>query len=71
MKHASLAERKLGFQIHAVVFVLTLAVLVVVNLLTGRPYWVLWVAPSWGVGLLMHGWFGLKPTTGTGSRDQP
>ncbi len=68
MKNATPAERKLGFQIHALVFVLTLAVLVVVNLLTGPPYWVLWVVLGWGVGLLMHGWFGLKPAIGKDSQ---
>ena len=38
MKDATSAQRKLGFQIHALVFVLGLAVLIAVNLLTGPPY---------------------------------
>ncbi len=67
MKNATPAQRKLGFQIHAVVFVLGLAVLIAVNLLTGPLYWVLWVILGWGVGLLMHGLFGLKtPAGGSG-----
>ena len=61
MKNATAAERKLGFQIHALAFVVTLALLVVVNLWTGPPYWVLWVVLAWSVGLLMHGLFGVKP----------
>lgn len=64
MKHASLSERKLGFRIHAIVFVLVMALLVVINLLTGSPYWVLWVLLGWGIGLLAHWWFVLGPGAG-------
>lgn len=59
MKNETPAERKLGFQIHALTYVIGLAAMIVINLLTGRPYWVLWVIPGWTVGLLMHGWFGV------------
>ncbi len=55
MKNASPGERRLGLQIHAVVFVLTLALLVAINVWTGPPYWVLWVVLGWGVGLVAHG----------------
>ena len=61
MKDASPAERKLGFQIHAFVFVVTLVLLVALNIWTGPPYWVAWVVGGWSVGLLSHWWFGLKP----------
>lgn len=61
MKNATAAQRKLGFQIHAVAFVLTLSLLVAINLWLGPPYWVIWVVLGWSVGLLMHGLFGLKP----------
>ncbi|MBC8037988.1 MAG: 2TM domain-containing protein [Rhizobiales bacterium] len=64
MKHASLSERKFGFRIHAIVFVLVMALLVVINLLTGSPYWVLWVLLGWGIGLLAHWWFVLGPGAG-------
>jgi len=60
MKHLSQAEKQLGLRIHAIVFALTMVVLVIVNLLTGAPYWVLWVLPSWGIGLLAHWWFGSR-----------
>ncbi len=56
MKNASPSEKKLGFRIHAIVFVLVIALLVVINVLTGSPYWVLWVLLGWGIGLLAH-WF--------------
>jgi hypothetical protein len=61
MKHAGPSERKLGFKIHAAVFVPAMVVLAIVNLATGAPYWVLWVLLAWGIGLLMHWWFVLGP----------
>lgn len=61
MKHISEPARKLGFNIHAIVFVLTMVVLAAINLSVGRPYWVLWVLLGWGIGLLMHWWFVLGP----------
>ena len=59
--HASAKGSRLGFQIHAVAFVLTMVLLVAINLWTGEPYWVLWVLPSWAVGLVAHWWFVLGP----------
>lgn len=61
MMHGSQSERRLGFQIHALVFVLTMVLLVVINLWTGKPYWVLWVLPGWGVGIIAHWWFVIGP----------
>jgi hypothetical protein len=43
-----------GFYIHLLVFALVVAVLAVVNLATGRPWWVLWVVLGWGIGVLVH-----------------
>jgi hypothetical protein len=65
MQHASLSERKRGFNIHALVFVLTLPVLAVINFLVGAPYWVVWVLLGWGIGLAAHWFFVLGP----GARD--
>ena len=61
MKHLSLSQRKLGFNIHALAFVPTMALLLVINLWTGSPYWILWVLLGWGIGLLAHWWFVLGP----------
>ncbi|MNL71198.1 hypothetical protein D3C87_1963170 [compost metagenome] len=61
MKHANPAARKYGFQIHAFVFVLTMVLLVVINLLTGPPWWALWSLFGWGIGLLSHWWFAAGP----------
>ena len=61
MKHMSKAEQNVGFRIHAIVFVPTIAVLFVINLLTGAPYWSLWVLLGWGIGLFCHWFFVLGP----------
>jgi hypothetical protein len=61
MKHLTQAEKKLGFRIHAMVFVPAIAVLLIINLLTGAPYWVQWVLLGWGVGLFAHWFFVLGP----------
>jgi hypothetical protein len=61
MKQGTLAEKKLGFRVHAITFVPTIALLLVINLWTGSPYWVLWVLLAWGIGLLSHWFFVLGP----------
>ncbi len=61
MKKLDLSERKRGFRIHLTVFVLKMALLSGINLLTGAPYWVLYVLVGWGIGVLAHGWFVLGP----------
>jgi len=58
MKHYTDAEMRLGFRIHAAAYAVLMLLLVVVNLLTGPPYWVVWVFPGWTVGLLCHWYFG-------------
>ena len=49
--------RKLrGFYIHLAQYVIIIAFLTVVNLMTSRHYyWVVWAALGWGVGILFHG----------------
>lgn len=61
LKSHSPYERKRGFQIHAIVFVLSMLLLLGINLWTGAPYWVAYVLPGWGIGLLAHWWFVLGP----------
>jgi len=43
-----------GFYIHLVVFVLVLALLTVIDYVTGSPWWVQWVFFGWGVGVVGH-----------------
>lgn len=57
MKTLDPARKKLGFQVHALVFVLAMLLQVAINLWTGPPYWALWVLVGWGIGLLSHWWF--------------
>lgn len=61
MKYASPSQKKLGFRIHAIVFVPVMVALLTINLLTGAPYWVQWVLLGWGIGLLSHWFFVLGP----------
>jgi hypothetical protein len=61
MKPLSPAGKKLGVQIHALVFVPAMLLQVAINLWTGPPYWALWVLLGWGIGLLSHWWFVLGP----------
>ena len=61
MKDVSLSQRKLGFNIHAFVFAVTMILLLAINLWKGPPYWILWVLLGWGIGLLAHWFFALGP----------
>jgi len=54
-------HKQLGFRIHAIVFILTIALLLAINALTGAPYWVQWVVLGWGIGLFSHWFFVLGP----------
>ena len=64
MKHATPSQKKLGFRIHAIVFVPGIATLLIINLLTGPPYWVQWVLLGWVIGLVSHWFFVLGPGAG-------
>jgi hypothetical protein len=61
MKNATLQQKKTGFRIHALAFVPSMVVMLIINLWIGPPYWVLWVLLGWGVGLLSHWFFVLGP----------
>ena len=41
---------------HTVAFAAVIALLLVVDLATGAPYWVHWVVLGWGAGLGLHYW---------------
>ncbi|UIY31479.1 2TM domain-containing protein (plasmid) [Neorhizobium galegae] len=62
MQNASQAERQLGLRIHAIAFVPSIIVLVVINLFAGASYWVLWVLLGWGSGFSRTGCpFAIRP----------
>jgi hypothetical protein len=55
-----------GFYLHLVVFVLVMAYLFIINLMTGGGWWVQWPFFGWGLALVIHaatvfglgGWLG-------------
>lgn len=61
MKHLDKAGQKLGFNIHAVAFVMSMIAMAIINISIGPPWWVIWPALSWSIGLLAHWWFVLGP----------
>lgn len=56
---ASSAAR--GLQIHAIIYVAVVALNIVINVMTGPPWWVQWVIVPWGIGLAAH-WFFTRTT---------
>ncbi len=56
-----IAGRKLGFFIHATVFVLVNAALIGLNLSTGRHAWSAFPLLGWGLGLAVHALTALGP----------
>ena len=59
MKTLSPEKKTLGLRIHAIVFSLSMLLLLIINLLTGKPYWTVWVLLDWGIGLLAH-WLAVR-----------
>jgi hypothetical protein len=49
------AQQKVGFQIHALVFVLAMIALAAIDYYTGGKVWVQWPLLGWGIGLVAHG----------------
>ncbi len=43
-----------GFYIHLAVFVPVLALLLAINVATGREWWVHWPLLGWGIGIVAH-----------------
>ena len=48
-------RRKLGFGIHALVYVLVNLGLFAINATTGEPHWARFPLMGWGLGLAIHG----------------
>jgi len=64
MRHADLSleararrrvARKIGFAIHAFVFIVVNTGLYLLNQFTGEPRWSHWPLMGWGLGLAIHG----------------
>jgi 2TM domain len=52
-------QKRIGLRIHAIVFASSMVLMLIINLLTGAPYWVVWVLLAWGVGILSH-WLAVR-----------
>lgn len=61
MKNLSRADQKLGFSIHAAAFVVGMIAMAIINVAIGPPWWIVWPALGWSIGLLAHWWFVLGP----------
>jgi uncharacterized membrane protein len=59
VEDVSVAQKRRGLRIHALAFVPSMLVLAITNLLTGEPYWIVWVLLAWGIGLLSH-WLAVR-----------
>jgi hypothetical protein len=51
-----------GFYAHLAVYAGVISLLAVINWSVGRPWWFVWPALGWGIGLALHGLsvFGLR-----------
>lgn len=55
-------KMKMGFAIHAAVYVIVNLGLFAIDRATGGPHWHLWPLAGWGLGLAIHGlatWYAL------------
>jgi 2TM domain len=60
--------RKIGFLVHATVFVLVNLGLFAINAATGEPHWARFPLMGWGLGLAIHGLVTLLGLQGDGLR---
>ena len=63
-------NQKMGFYIHATVFVLVNLGLAAINFATGGKSWHLWPLAGWGLGLAIHGFVTFASLNGEGLRDR-
>jgi len=62
--------RKMGFWIHALVYVCVNTGLWLVNAATGEPRWAWWPMLGWGIGLAVHGIVTFASLHGDGLRER-
>jgi steroid 5-alpha reductase family enzyme len=63
-------DTKMGFYIHALVFVLVNAFLYAINLYNGGHRWHGWPLFGWGIGLAIHGIVTYLSLNGDGVRER-
>jgi hypothetical protein len=59
MKNATPAQARAGLRVHKIVFASSMLLMLIINWLTGAPYWVIWVLLGWGVGIISH-WLAVR-----------
>ncbi len=62
-------DQKMGFYVHALVFVLVNIGLAVINYAAGGPRWHGWPLFGWGIGLAVHGIVTFLSLRGDGLRE--
>jgi 2TM domain len=63
-------KMKIGFYLHAAIYLLVNAALMAANLVTGGPRWHLAPLLGWGLGLAIHGLVTLMALRGDGLRER-
>jgi len=63
-------KMKIGFYLHAAIYLLVNAALMAANLVTGAPRWHLAPLLGWGLGLAIHGLVTLMVLRGDGLRER-
>ena len=43
-----------GFYIHLFIFTVVILGLTLINIFSGRPWWIVWVLAGWGIGVVAH-----------------
>lgn len=61
---------KMGFYMHALVYVLVNLGFLVINAVAGGPRWSIWPLAGWGLGLAVHGIVTFIKLNGEGLRDR-
>jgi hypothetical protein len=63
-------NQKMGFYIHATVYVLVNLGLALINFSSGGSSWHLWPLAGWGLGLAIHGFVTFASLNGDGLRER-
>ena len=63
-------KQKMGFYIHATVYVVVNLGLAAINFASGGTSWHLWPLAGWGLGLAIHGFVTFASLNGDGLRER-
>ncbi len=63
-------KQKMGFYIHATVYLLVNLGLAAINFASGGKAWHLWPLAGWGLGLAIHGFVTFASLNGDGLRER-